>query len=338
MAKTLIALLGGICISIVAFAEPHIVMVDNKPALSKKSTGIKGGLGGTEIDDMAREIMQQQQSAPASPSNISKKPLLQPLRPVTLSSAPMVHTPQTTTPQTTIRVEILQTGPLVQGQPLVVKFRLKAFRERRYLTMADLKEVHTKKIHVLMADQTLTDYQHLHPTPDPTDPEMFTYTITPHKLGAYRVWVDITLNDGTHEIIPSYIRGNARTDGVVDRQIVMTTQQGDIKATLKFEPVSLVLSEAAVGTLDITDGNGKPLHDLEPIMGAFGHIVAINEDRKTLAHVHPMGDEPTDPEQRGVSPLTFHLEPNAAGITKIFAQIRRGGSDYTLPFSVQVNQ
>jgi hypothetical protein len=202
--------------------------------------------------------------------------------------------------------------------------------------MNDLKEVHTKKIHVLMVDQTLTDYQHLHPTADPTDPEIFTYAITPRQSGAYRVWVDITTREGAHEIISSYIRGNARTEGLIDRNIVMQTTIGEMKATLNFDPASLTLNKASMGRIDITDTQRYPIADLEPIMGAFGHIVAINEDRKTLAHVHPLGDEPTEPKQRGTSPLTFHLEPNAAGITKIFLQVRRGGIEYTFPFSVNI--
>jgi hypothetical protein len=323
-----------------AFAEPRIVMIGDKSAIASsqgtaKQGTVKKGLGGTEIDDMAREIMQQQGVAPANPPLNFPQPTASPatpFQPPPPSAAAVARRAQ----QPTIRVEIFQTAPLVQGKPLVVKFRLKEFRERRYLTIADLQEVHTKKIHVLMVDQTLTDYQHLHPTSDPTDPEIFTYTITPRKVGAYRVWVDITLNNKTHEVIPSYIRGNTRTDDVIDRQIVMQTQQADISASLKFAPSSLVVGNAVMGTVELTDGSGNPLKDLAPIMGAYGHIVAINEDRKTLAHIHPLGDEPTTAEQLGASPLTFHLEPKATGITKIFVQIQRAGVISILPFSVNV--
>ncbi len=318
-------LIAILLLSSAAFAAPRVVMIEDKQP--PKKPALKG-LGGSEIDDMAQEIMQQEGAAPLKLS----PPLLQTLTPAT----PPLSRTKTTEQRQTIRLEILQIAPLVQGQPLNVQFRLKAFRERRFLTMSDLKEVHTKKIHVLMVDQTLTDYQHLHPTADPTDPETFTYTVMPRQSGAYRVWVDITLNNGTHEIITSYIRGNTRTNGLIDRTLVMQTTIGEMKAALNFEPASLTLNKASMGRIDITDTNGNPIADLEPIMGAFGHIVAINEDRKTLAHVHPLGDEPTKPEQRGTSPLSFHLQPKASGITKVFLQVRRKGTDYTFPFSINI--
>lgn len=318
-------LIAILLLSSAAFAAPRVVMIEDKQP--PKKPALKG-LGGSEIDDMAQEIMQQEGNQPPQPF----KPLLQPV----ISTPPSVSRAKAPAQRQTIRLEILQIAPLVQGQPLNVKFRLKAFRERRFLNMSDLKEVHTKKIHVLMADQTLTDYQHLHPTADPSDPETFTYTVTPRQSGAYRVWVDITLNNGTQEIMSSYIRGNARTEGLIDRTLVMFATVSDMTATLSFNPASLVMGETSTGQIDLTDPKGNPLTDLEPIMGAFGHIVAINEDRKTLAHVHPLGDEPKKQEQRGTSPITFHLEPNAAGITKIFLQVRRGGTDYTFPFSINI--
>jgi len=311
--------------SSIAFSAPRVVMVESQQTPQKPALK---GLGGSEIDDMAQEIMRQEGSKPQK----LPAPLLQP---TATHSAPSLAK-KTPVQRQTIRLEILQIAPLVQGEPLVVKFRLKAFRERRFLTFGDLKEVHAHKIHVLMTDQTLTDYHHLHPIPDPTDPEIFTYTITPRKSGAYRVWVDITLNNGTQEILSSYIRGNARTEGLIDRSIVMLATVSDMKATLNFNPSSLVLGETSTGRVDITDTKGNALTDLEPIMGTFGHIVAISEDRKTLAHIHPLGDEPTKPEQRGTSPLSFHLQPKANGITKVFLQVRRGGTDYTFPFSINI--
>ncbi|MFN9000749.1 MAG: hypothetical protein ACK5VW_01630, partial [Holosporales bacterium] len=88
--------------------------------------------------------------------------------------------------------------------------------------------------------------------------------------------------------------------------------------------------------IELTDQTGQPLHDLEPLMGAFAHLVGFYEDFQTLAHVHPMGDEPQTSEARGTSPLTFMLEPEVSGDLHLFLQIKRQGQEITFPFRVRI--
>ncbi len=82
--------------------------------------------------------------------------------------------------------------------------------------------------------------------------------------------------------------------------------------------------------------NGAPFAALEPVMGSFGHIVGFSADRQSVAHVHPMGEEPTTASQRGGPAVTFHLEPSKVGFLRIYAQIRVDGQDVFLPFGVTV--
>jgi hypothetical protein len=71
-------------------------------------------------------------------------------------------------------------------------------------------------------------------------------------------------------------------------------------------------------------------------MGAYAHIVGIADDFETIAHVHPLGAEPTSPEQRGGPDFDFHVEPAKPGFLKLFAQVRVDGRDVFLPFGVTV--
>jgi hypothetical protein len=49
---------------------------------------------------------------------------------------------------------------------------------------------------------------------------------------------------------------------------------------------------------ELANAKGKPLHDLEPLMGTDGHcVIIISSDAKEFLHVHLV--EGVDPELRG---------------------------------------
>ena len=82
--------------------------------------------------------------------------------------------------------------------------------------------------------------------------------------------------------------------------------------------------------------DGKPFTQLEPVMGAYAHIVGFSEDRKTVVHIHPMGEEPMNASDRGGPELSFHIEPGKSGFNKLFAQVRVDGKDVFAPFGIIV--
>lgn len=74
---------------------------------------------------------------------------------------------------------------------------------------------------------------------------------------------------------------------------------GKYKFKLEFDNKSLIVNQAVMGKIFITDATNKPVKNLEPVMGAFAHIVGFYDVFKTVAHVHPMGIEPTQASDRG---------------------------------------
>src|SRR5205085_7555405 len=56
---------------------------------------------------------------------------------------------------------------------------------------ADLLVAHTRKLHLLIVDPALNDYQHVHPEPAKTLGE-WAFAFTPHAGGTYRVFADFT--------------------------------------------------------------------------------------------------------------------------------------------------
>jgi len=87
-------------------------------------------------------------------------------------------------------------------------FRLKLAQDGKPITEADLKEVHTQKIHLLVIDQTLDGYVHAHPLPT-VELGIYQFSWTPHKTTTYRMWAGIVpLSTNQQEFVQtSFLKG-----------------------------------------------------------------------------------------------------------------------------------
>ncbi len=233
-----------------------------------------------------------------------------------------------------VKVNVVTPVTLEKGKPASITIRPVERATGKPLTNDRLKEVHTKKMHVLAVDHTLTDYQHLHPTPS-NRPGEYKFAFTPRNHGAYRLWVDITpLDTDEQEYTVFDLQGIESGTEEVVRIVNNSVTVDGLTFQLAFD-TPLKVGTSSVGKVVISK-DGKPFAQLEPVMGAFAHVVAINKDRNTIAHVHPMGKEPSNQSDRGGPELQFHIEPTKQGFTKIFVQVRVNGKDIFAPFGVMV--
>jgi hypothetical protein len=73
-------------------------------------------------------------------------------------------------------------------------------------------------------------------------------------------------------------------------------------------------------------------------MAAFAHLVAFNEDRKTVLHIHPEGPEPDKPEARGGPTLKFKLYAPTSGFYRLYAQTQIMDEPKFAPFNINVEK
>ncbi|HYD17769.1 MAG TPA: hypothetical protein VEF76_04745 [Patescibacteria group bacterium] len=206
------------------------------------------------------------------------------------------------------------------------------------LTLAGLEERHTQKIHLLVIDQSLGDYHHLHPTAG-VKPGEYKFSFTPRTGHNYRVYADVKPLGAGPQMVMTEIKGNAPCDKpCIDRNTGDIASVGNIAARVQFAATPVVAGTPVDATIELKDEKGNPLADLEPVMGAYGHIVGFYAEGEGVAHMHPSGDEPTKPTDRGSSPLRFMLHPDHAGYLKYFVQIRRGGEEIFLPFGLYIEK
>lgn len=235
-----------------------------------------------------------------------------------------------------VRAEIVNTPVLQKGKEATVTLRLKSAISGKPLTPKDLKTVHTEIVHALVVDPQLGDYTHAHPG-EIDVPGEYTFKMTPETDCTYRLWADVTPVTGKQEYAMVDIPG-AEGCGTqaIDKTEALGASVGGFTVNLKLPDGALAVGEDSMLSFEITDKEGTPVKALEPIMGAYAHVVGFYDDYRTIGHIHPAGDEPKNDEERGASPLSFHFKPERAGYVRLFIQVKVDGQEYFFPFGVTI--
>jgi len=241
--------------------------------------------------------------------------------------------------QPSMKLELKPDRPLAQAREATVTARLTRLADGTPLREEDLLVMHTQRIHLLIVERSLGDYHHVHPTPTQT-PGEFLFKFTPRRNGPYRAWADVVPAESVvQEYVVADIPSDSRDEALSDRE----TKLVDVVDGLRYElslgnKVSpLRLGETVNGRLTVTRPDGQPFTQLEPIMGAYAHLVGFADDYRTIVHLHPMGAEPKRPDERGGPTLDFKFYPPVAGFVRFYSQVSVGGESRFARFGVSVN-
>ncbi len=256
-------------------------------------------------------------------------------------SAPVATTPPSATASSVAAADgsgyriTLQAAPLKVGSRAEVELSL-FDPEGKALAEADFRIAHERRIHLLIIDESLTDYHHEHPTPASTG-KTLKFGFTPRKPGKYRVFADV-MPEATkrHLYLMSDLSSAAAGEPITGRDAVLKTEVDGYGFELH-----LLTTPKQGSTLDgelfIRDRDGAVVKELEPVMGAYAHLVGFFDDRVTVEHIHPLGAEPTRQTDRGGGKLSFRVTPTKSGLMRLFAQVKIGGVERFAPFTLQLS-
>ena len=199
----------------------------------------------------------------------------------------------------------------------------------------DLLVMHGKKLHLLIADPSLTDYQHVHPEPTRTA-GAWSFAFTPRFGGTYRVFADFTpaaTNRSLYANADLPVTGAAPTPAelAAERQPAWSAERGGYRFALV--PAAQPIRARQIADLKFIvtkpDGGRVPL---EPVMEAYAHLVAFDESRSGFAHLHPMETDVTVATDAVKPTLSFKITIPTAGRYVIWAQVKLGGRETFVPF------
>jgi len=200
---------------------------------------------------------------------------------------------------------------------------------------ADLLVAHTRKLHLMVVDPTLNDYQHLHPEPGKREGE-WVFEMTPQRAGLYRVFADFTpaaTARGLYASVDFSVPGDVAR---VARSANKTWQEGGFNFELITPPYFKAGVQAELRFRIESQGTEKLPVPIQPVMDAFAHLVAFDVDRTGFAHLHPdqidlnKKPDPIRPE------LTFKITVPQPGSYVIWAQVNLAGQEMFVPFWVEV--
>jgi hypothetical protein len=181
---------------------------------------------------------------------------------------------------------------------------------------------HDKQMHLIAARRDLSGFQHVHPVLDPDGTWRVDSPLS--GPGSWRLFADfvptggepLTLGVDVHvpgEFTPRPLPA-ATTTATVDGY---TVELDGVLEPGRTSELTLTVSRA-----------GVPVTDLQPYLGAFGHLVALRDGDLAYLHVHP--------DEANASPgpeITFFAEVPSAGAYRLFLDFQHGDVVRTAEFT-----
>jgi hypothetical protein len=189
--------------------------------------------------------------------------------------------------------------------------------------------VHEKQLHLIVVSKDLSFFNHIHP--DYKGKGEFTITTQFPASGQYEVIADFTPN-GMGAMNKSQwitVTGDAPAAKPVEPDASLTKVVDGKEVTLSIDHL-MANMEANVNFNIIDAQSKKPISDLQPYLGAVGHVVILNQDGSNYLHVHP-----TDEKSKGPNAKFITTFPHS-GVFKIWGQFQENGKVFTVPFVVKV--
>ncbi|WP_063019189.1 hypothetical protein [Nocardia niwae] len=188
---------------------------------------------------------------------------------------------------------------------------------------------HDKDLHLIVVRRDMAAFQHVHPALDGNGTWSVPLDLT--RAGDYRVFADFTPEGGDNLTLGADLRVAGRYDPQQLPAAAATATIGDYTVTLDG---AVVPGRASKVTLSVSRA-GKPVTDLQPYLGAYGHLVALRAADLGYLHVHPEG-HPGDGVTAAGPGITFAVTAPSAGDYRLFLDFQHEGVVRTAEFTLTV--
>ena len=186
---------------------------------------------------------------------------------------------------------------------------------------------HDKQLHLIVVRRDMVGFQHVHPVLDGSGNWSVPLNLT--RAGDYRVFADFIAEGGEALALGAdlHVAGDYRPQPLAAP--ATTARVADYTVTLAGE---VVPGQSSKLSLSITQ-NGRPVTDLQPYLGAYGHLVALRDGDLAYLHVHPDG-HPGDGITAAGPTIDFEATTPSAGDYRLFLDFRHNGVVRTAEFTI----
>jgi hypothetical protein len=189
---------------------------------------------------------------------------------------------------------------------------------------------HEKLMHLIIVSKDLLYFDHLHP--EYKGSGQFVVSAKFPTGGDYKLFADYVPTKGASTTKSSWVmvEGTAPAAAPIaaDKDLVKTVAGKEV--TLSCD--RLIAGEDVNLTFHLVDEKTKkPVTDLQPYLGAVGHVVIMSADAEQYLHVHPTDEKAKGPDAR------FMTKFPKSGVYKIWGQFQHNGQTFIVPFVVNVS-
>jgi hypothetical protein len=188
---------------------------------------------------------------------------------------------------------------------------------------------HEKLLHLMVISKDLSYFQHIHP--EYKGDGVFEIANDFPAGGEYRLIADFQPSGGDAMSKMTWVRIEGHP-----AKPVPVVPDTSLDKTFDGKRVKLSIDQLAANkelTLKFSftdDKTGQPITDLQPYLGAIGHVVILTEDGEQYLHVHA-------DEGQGTGPYaTFETSFPKSGTYKIWGQFQRDNQVFTASYVVNV--
>jgi hypothetical protein len=180
---------------------------------------------------------------------------------------------------------------------------------------------HEQPLHMVVVRRDATAFQHLHPTLGPDG--VWRTPLALPAAGVYRVYADFVPTGGPALTLGTdlFVPGDFAPESVVASRV---GRVDDYEVRLDGE----LMPGGAARLVATVIRNGLPVADLEPYLGAYGHLVALRQSDLAYLHVHPAEGAAAGPG------IAFDADVASAGTYRLFLDFRHGGAVRTVDFTI----
>ncbi|MBT2489927.1 hypothetical protein J7E96_15670 [Streptomyces sp. ISL-96] len=224
----------------------------------------------------------------------------------------------------------LKTPRVATGERTQLRFSIQDDNGRK---ITAYEREHGKELHFIVASRDLTVYRHLHPT-RAADGTWSTTADLP-TAGAYRTFADFkpAKKDATAITLGAdlAVSGNYAPAELPAPAATTNVDGYDVTLSGGLRP-----GKSSELRLNVAK-DGKPVTDLQPYLGAYGHLVALRSGDLAYLHVHPNG-EPDDGTTKPGPDISFTATAPSPGAYRLFLDFQHNGKVRTAAFTVEAGK